>query len=257
MSTDSLRAAEEESAGQPDQSSGAVRLCPLLKAVEVLFLGEDDGPVAGIALQLREEKRAMLARTGPDGRARFDGLSGTVFEVCPYQLDQDAWRVLRTEPLSGDEARAQSAASWQAPVANLPESAGAAHTIAEGEGLDLVAMAAGLFPATVWEHAKNSKLKSRRESGNVLLPGDSLFIPLIRRKEVEVRVAMRLVLLRRGVPSRIRIRLFDDLQPLANTAWSLEIPDEATLEGETDDSGIMEAYVPATATTATITFVAG
>ena len=258
MSADSLRGAEEAAASQSNVSLNvAVQPCLLAKALEVLFLGEDGRPVSGIGLQLREEGQAMAARTGPDGLARFDGLTSAACQLCPFELDQDAWNMLRLEPLDASEARSRAAASWRKPVPALPESSGIMHAIAEGEALDRVAFARGLFPATVWDHAQNGDLRGKRESGNVLLQGDGLFIPPIQRKEIAVEVAFRYILRRCGVPSRLRIRLMDDLRILSNAAWSLEIPGEATLSGETGEDGILEAWVPATATSATVTFVAG
>ena len=222
-----------------------------------MFVGEDDAPLSGIALELRDGQQAMHARTAPGGLARFDGLTGSGYKLCPYELDKDAWKLLRTEPLSAEEVRGNAPASWEAPVPGLPDSGGDTHTVAQGEALDRLALDHGLFPATVWDHARNRELRAKRESGNVLLAGDKLYLPPIRREQVDAQVAVRHILKRHGVPSRIRIRLFDDMHPLANTAWTLEIPGEPAVTGNTDADGTLATWVPATAASATLTFVAG
>src|SRR5258705_11239877 len=52
------------------------------------------------------------------------------------------------------------------------------HTVRQGEHLSRLAKEAGL-PSylTIWNHSKNSDLKSKRKNPNVLHPGDEVFIP--------------------------------------------------------------------------------
>jgi hypothetical protein len=220
-----------------------------------LFVGVDNKPVSGIALELSSGGQALHGRTAADGLARFEGLTGSAFQLCPYELDKDAWKVLRKEPLEPEHVITSGPASWESPVPPLTDANGTMHTVAAGESVDLLAVQNGLFADTVWSHARNRQLHNQRESRNVLYQGDTLFIPPITRQQVNAQIAMRHILQRQGVPSLVRLRLLDDLKPLADTAWTLEIEGEATLEGKTDSQGTLEVYVPATATEGALTFV--
>ena len=241
---------------RPNSPAGsAVQPCPKFKALEALFVGEDDAPVPGIALELLSGNQSLHTRTAADGAARFEGLSGSGYQLSPYQLDQDAWRLVRAIPLEPEHALSGGPASWEDPVPALTESDGIVHSVVTGDGADRLAFQNGLFADTIWDHPRNQELSGKRESRNVLLEGDQVYIPPIRRSQVDAQAGMRYIFRRRGVPSRLRLRLSDDLRPLANTAWTLEIEGEPTLQGKTDSEGVLQAWTPADASQAILTFV--
>jgi hypothetical protein len=249
-------AAESEAAAQPQtQGDSPVCPCPILYALEALVIGEDEAPLSGIALELRNGSQAMRGRTDSEGLARFEGLPAAAYQLCPYELDKDAWTFVRTEPLPPELALSHATAAWEAPVPDLTDADGQLHTVATGDCVDHLALDHGLFSDAVWDHARNQSLRSRRESRNVLQKNDQVFIPPIRRNQVDAQVTKRHILKRRGVPSRLRIRLFNDLQQLGNIAWTLRISGQATLDGTTNSNGILEAWVPASASSATLAFV--
>jgi hypothetical protein len=90
-------------------------------------------------------------------------------------------------------------------------------------------------------------LRKLRENPNVLLPGDSIFIPELAPKTVSVPTTKQHVFV---VPAeklmlRLRVRDFDD-QPVKNTACDLDI-DGASSKVQTNGEGKLEVEIPKTA----------
>jgi hypothetical protein len=247
--------AAEAAAAARSLSASPVSACQNRFAVEVLMLGEDAAPVAGVALELRQGNACLRSRTSAEGVARFDGLDASTYTLCPCELDLDAWTLEAEQPLSEDQARSAGKANW-ASATDEDIRGGTLHTAAADDSVDRLALAHGLFPATVWQHPRNDALRKARQSRNVLAQGDVLFIPAIRRKTIAVQPKVRYILKRHGVPSRLRLRLLDDFQPLADLAWTLAVPGEATVQGRTDADGVLQAWVSAAASSAVLSYIA-
>jgi N-acetylmuramoyl-L-alanine amidase len=64
-------------------------------------------------------------------------------------------------------------------------SEGFVYTAGQGDSTTRIAFRNGFFWKTVWEHPENSELKSKRKDPNILLPGDTVFIPERREGEGE------------------------------------------------------------------------
>jgi hypothetical protein len=61
----------------------------------------------------------------------------------------------------------------------------------------------------VWEHPRNAELRARRSNPNVLLPGDELFLPVLREREESCATARTHTFQRKGVPSSLLLRCLD------------------------------------------------
>lgn len=110
-----------------------------------------------------------------------------------------------------------------------------------------------MFAETVWDDPNNESLRERRGDPHLLAVGDTLFVPAIEPKAIEGSTGFCHVFRRRGVPSRVRVRLEDDDdQPLADRRWSLEV-DGRTVEGTTGADGLVQAWVSPRAKVATLT----
>ncbi len=159
------------------------------------------------------------------------------------------------------------------------------HTIGQGECIDSIAMRHGFFPETLWNHGANAKLKELRKDPNVLYPGDKLFIPDLRIREVEKATEQRHRFRRKGVPAKLHLRFLkpkeppppedavaggdtdDDssyedpevqpggleMEPIANAPYRLDVEGE-TSEGQTDGDGQVRVSIPPNAALAIFTF---
>lgn len=116
------------------------------------------------------------------------------------------------------------------------------HTVVEGDSIPSLAAAAGLFPDTVWNHPANAALKEKRKNMNVLFPGDVVFIPEKRRKQVAAAMDQKHKFRRKGVPVRFRIQLFDVETPHSSVPYVLEAGQEK-FEGTTTQQGVLEHWV--------------
>lgn len=116
------------------------------------------------------------------------------------------------------------------------------HIVQPGEGLSKLAQRYGFAPETLWEHPLNASLQQLRRDGNVLLPGDELWIPEIRQKFVAVATGMRHVFRLKGVPAKLRLQLFKNEAPRRNVPFRLEIGAQVQF-GVTDDTGFLECFV--------------
>lgn len=117
------------------------------------------------------------------------------------------------------------------------------HLVVEGDSIPSIAYSAGLFPDTIWDHPQNSDLKTLRQDMNVLFPGDSVYVP-DKQQRVETAATDKKHKFRRwGVPSRLRLQLFNVETPRADEAYELTI-DGAAQQGTTDAKGVIEIWVP-------------
>ena len=106
-----------------------------------------------------------------------------------------------------------------------------------------IAHSAGLFPDTIWDHPQNSDLKTLRQDMNVLFPGDSVYVPDKQQRVETAATDKKHKFRRRGVPTRLRLQLFNVETPRADEAYELTI-DGAAHQGTTDAKGVIELWVP-------------
>lgn len=131
------------------------------------------------------------------------------------------------------------------------------HTVRPGECVEAIALQYGHFPATVWDHADNAALRQLRKTGNVLLPGDVLVIPPLRERRADVASGRRHTFRRRGVPSRFRLQLEENGQPLADVPYRYEVESEPPIEGRSDAEGWVEQPLPPDAVDVLLTLYPG
>jgi hypothetical protein len=98
---------------------------------------------------------------------------------------------------------------------------------------------------TLWNLPENADLKNARNDPYVLYPGDKVFIPDIRVKEIPCQTDQRRYFVKRNTGEQLRIVLTDeDDKPIAGESYVLEIDGETRLEGETDSSGAIQEIIP-------------
>jgi hypothetical protein len=108
------------------------------------------------------------------------------------------------------------------------------YVVEQGDCIESIAFKMGLFWETIWEDPHNAELRRIRKNPNVLLPGDRVFVPAKRQKEVSLAVDQKHRFRLKGVPSVLQIRLLTDNEPRANEPFRVEI-----IEAEEIDSGLV------------------
>ncbi len=146
------------------------------------------------------------------------------------------------ESQSSESQATESQTSEQAPQGTGPLGEGD-HVVRDGDCISSIALNAGHFWETVWNDSANSALKSARKDPNLLLPKDCVHVPPIREKDESGQTEMRHRFVRRGEPSKLRLRLVDDEDvPRANEPYTLKI-DGKELTGTTDVNGQFEQNI--------------
>jgi hypothetical protein len=129
------------------------------------------------------------------------------------------------------------------------------HTVKPGEYLAKIAAQYGFRNySTIWDHPNNAALKEQRENPNVLMPGDTVYIPNKEQKQVIVATTQRhrFQVATPKILLRVALKNFDD-QPLADTECELQVEGK-TYHLTTDSDGLIEQEIPATAENAGLTF---
>lgn len=161
------------------------------------------------------------------------------------------------------------------------------HTVRKGDCIESIAKKYGFFPDTLWNHAENRKLHDLRKDPGALLPGDVVVVPDLKQKNVTGNTEQRHSFRRKGIPARMRIKFLKPVvpepeeeaasssgdydpsvyeepppqveqtfEPLANAPYVLKISGHFT-EGSSDGDGMVDAPIPAHATSGKITFHQG
>lgn len=120
------------------------------------------------------------------------------------------------------------------------------HTIVQGDSVIRLADEHGFFPQTIWEDAANTALREKRKDMNELVPGDVVVIPDKQPKMLPARTGALHRFRRKGIPAIYRLQLFDEEEPRANQSYRLTV-DGREYTGTTDENGILQLYLPATA----------
>jgi hypothetical protein len=121
------------------------------------------------------------------------------------------------------------------------------YEVSQGECMSSIAAAHGLTWKAIWNHPANRELKELRKNPNVLLPGDRVFIP---EKEIgwySGQTEKRHEFVRKGVPSKLRLRLMLEGKPRSQEKYTLKVG-ALEFSGTTDSEGILEQSIPPDAT---------
>jgi len=246
-----LKAADQSAQqhGSAQGSGSAERSCPSPQrfAIEACVVGEDQQPLADVAVELRKDAGAVLrSKTGPAGLVRFEGLEQGAYQLGLYLLDQEAWALAAEAPLARPASTGEAA--WAAP----PDSVARAefkHRVLQGECTAKLAQRHGFFVDTLWDWPANAVLKADRRSKYVLAPGDLVSIPALRMRHIGASTGQRYTLRRKGVPERLDIQFAIAGIPRADVAYFLKLRTLdgrplKDLSGRTTADGRVAAWVP-------------
>jgi hypothetical protein len=127
------------------------------------------------------------------------------------------------------------------------------YIVKQGDCISSIAFKYGFFPDTIWNDSKNSKLRQDRKNPNVLKPGDVVYMCDKEEKDESCPSEERHRFKRKGVPEKLVIQFRTIGEPRANEAYVLDI-DGALSEGQTDENGIAEVWIPPNAMKGKISF---
>ena len=110
------------------------------------------------------------------------------------------------------------------------------YQVKQGDCIASVAFEKGFFPDTIWNHPENKDLKNSRKDMNVLLPGDVVYIPDKRVKEISEPTNQVYKYKLKGVPANLILVLHYGGDPIIEESYTLDI-DGKKSEGKTDKEG--------------------
>ncbi len=117
------------------------------------------------------------------------------------------------------------------------------HLVQAGECLHAIAESRGFTWETLWNLPENEPLKQAKRAPHLLHPGDRVFVPDPRPKEVEGGAEARHRFKRVGIPNKLRVQIFDDGQPLKNLGFEIDFGGEVQ-RGTSDGEGVVETFIP-------------
>ncbi len=117
------------------------------------------------------------------------------------------------------------------------------YQVKQGDCISSIAYAHGFFADTIWNHPNNAELKKKRKSPYVLMPGDVVFIPDKRLKDVSEPTNQLHRFRCKNTPEKLKIQLTRDDEPRAGEEYELEIED-LKFNGKTDREGRIQQAIP-------------
>ena len=116
------------------------------------------------------------------------------------------------------------------------------YVVQPGDCMDSIAFGTGFLWKTLWELPDNAELKSQRDP-HVLLPGDRVTIPPVRKREDPAVTEQRHKYVKHGTSTLFRLRFLDEeLQPRSGLAYILTIDGEVT-KGKLDGNGSLSVPI--------------
>jgi hypothetical protein len=129
------------------------------------------------------------------------------------------------------------------------------HVVRQGEYLSQIAHRHGVAPSAIWDHEKNQALKDARMSGEILLPGDVLWVPVVTPKKHDVARGASNEYKTTIPRNQIRVVLKDGDEPLKNERYVITGLGDEPLEGSTDGDGLLAFDAPFSTTEVTVTLI--
>lgn len=117
------------------------------------------------------------------------------------------------------------------------------HEVRKGECLSLIAKRYGWEWKALWDHADNAELRALRKDPNILYPGDVVVIPDKRPGSKSGGTDQRHCFSRKGVPSKLRVRLLENGRPIAGRSYEIEIDGAPATRGSSDGDGWIEQSI--------------
>ncbi|MFA6045519.1 MAG: peptidoglycan-binding domain-containing protein [Phycisphaerales bacterium] len=134
----------------------------------------------------------------------------------------------------------------------MSEVEGETHSVCQGESTTSLSFERGLYWKTVWQHANNASLRSKRSNPNILLEGDEIFLPFLQQKDESCATGQKHRFQRKGVPETLNLTFLDMYgKPLKDKPYKLTI-DGDFRKGTLDANGKLSEPIPPNARSAKV-----
>jgi hypothetical protein len=116
------------------------------------------------------------------------------------------------------------------------------YRVKAGDCLSSISNRTGHLWQTVWNHPSNSDLKQSRGDPHLLLPGDQVFVPPLRKRVEDAATDKKHTYVRKSNLAKLRIVVKDLDEPVASQPYSLNV-DGQWFSGTTDGDGQIEEEI--------------
>jgi hypothetical protein len=127
-------------------------------------------------------------------------------------------------------------------MTDSPSRRGRLNAAQEGDSVENIAYEEGFFWKTVWEHPQNADLRTTRKGPHQLVPGDEVYVPELREKDVPAATGRRHTFRRHGVPSTLRLVFRTEGKPRGGVPYAVEI-DGVTVSGVIAGDGSVQVFL--------------
>jgi hypothetical protein len=130
------------------------------------------------------------------------------------------------------------------------------YQVRQGDCIYSIAFEHGFFADTIWNHPNNAELKKKRKDPNVLMPGDVVFVPDKRVKEVSEATNEVHKYRCKNTPKTFRLQFKRFGRPIPNLEYTIKI-DGREIQGKTDSEGWLRQHIPPNARKGVVTMADG
>lgn len=123
--------------------------------------------------------------------------------------------------------------------------------VTSGMCMGSIAAATGHFWETLQELPANKDVLQGHRDAHVLREGDRITVPPLKAKEEACAVNRRHRFRRKGVPEKLRLRMVDISEVMANQPYILVVNGERR-DGTTDQDGLLDEWIAPSAQSATL-----
>jgi N-acetylmuramoyl-L-alanine amidase len=116
------------------------------------------------------------------------------------------------------------------------------YEVKQGDCIFSIAFQHGFFADTIWNHPNNKDLKEKRKDPNVLMPGDTVYVPDKRLREYSEATNQVYKYKCKNTPKTLRIQFKYIDTPIKNVDYKLTI-DGKEIEGKTDGDGWLKQSI--------------
>ena len=117
------------------------------------------------------------------------------------------------------------------------------YQVKQGDCIFSIAYEHGFFADTIWNHPNNKDLKEKRKDPNVLMPGDSVYVPDKRLREYSEATNQVYKYKCKNTPKLLRIQLMYIDTPVKGIDYKISIDGGVEKDGTTDPDGWLQTSI--------------